>query len=277
MSTLKCEQGISEKLGVGLGLVAATIGLLVITACSTSSNKQAIIAFTEQALAIEQQRNERAENPRGSFDRGLTARNYVEYIANLKVKLIALDSPKETQVIKDTLIEIYLQEQSSIRLVYQPPLFGCETKSFYRCQGENVWEGFYPRITRYNYDKYEEIDRQGYGSPWARAQCLRAQVYDNWQGILMNNGIDTAKFQPLETEEQMLGRIYSELGLSTRTAEETRSDYRKDGLPPKPTEEEIRSYYRKNFQTEPTEKQIWRIYRNLGLPGPTLKARKCAT
>jgi hypothetical protein len=232
----KCEQGIGEKLGVGIGLVAATIGLLVIAGCGAFSNKQAIIAFTEQALAIEQQRNERV----AAADRidpsmwSVTIPYYIGYIADLKVKLIALDSPKETQVIKDTLVEVYSQEQSSIRQVYQPPSFGCETRSslaLNRCRGENVWEGFYPYITKDNFGLYGPgVYPWGQAQPWVKAQCLRNRVYNNWLWILKKDGIDTAKFPllPLETHEQMLLRVYLNLKL------EPSDDIKKAALSPPP-------------------------------------------
>ena len=162
--------------------------------------------FTEQALAIEQQRNELAARAAqiASLRYVGVATKYAEDITPLKAKLIALDSPKETQVIKDTLIEVYSREQSSVRVAYRNNAY-CAAPAFggnsLLCGQEAYAEGFYPEITKDNVEArggYKGIGSQE-RITWVGAQRLRAEVYDKWRQILRGRGIDVVKFPILAT------------------------------------------------------------------------------
>jgi len=211
-------------------LVLLLIVLVPLTGCGSSkvdtevdTEREAIIAFTGEALQIEAQRAELMEYfvdvdtrygrlvqnfvMAEAFSGGVLPPYELSGFNTLHPLVMALDSPQPMQIIKESLIYIYKTEWEEFekgKTKWRESLKGKEE--------DYLWEfGVYPDVTMDNLDYLKQEAAKPYSpdsgegllehsyfqhkvdNEWYKLQSFRRDVYTQWAQILKDNGIDPAK------------------------------------------------------------------------------------
>lgn len=184
-----------------------------VAGCTVDTEREEIITFTQQALAIEAKRNDLMAFIAGH------ERNVIKWVASrfffpgapqgiikipsgpafelegmlsLRETALLLDCSQSMQVIKDALVYIYNSEINLAELEFQygeeySPLVPFFLKRF-----------VLPEVNQYNIElwqaKYESWQMPGISlfmnHPWVKLQLLRRDVYTRWAEILQEYDID---------------------------------------------------------------------------------------
>ena len=189
---------------VALALLLAACGPTAPTPTpipTVDPEREAILAFTREALEIEAQRSELVAwfatiepttlrffvrlflpgVPEGYYhDRGWGPAKDLEGMSALYRRILLLDSPQSMQAIKDSLNHIYDSEIEHGGLI---PEVTKDNLDYWKAKAAE----YPPYSTTYNY-YMARVD-----SSWGQLQALRRDVYTRWAQLLREHGIDPAK------------------------------------------------------------------------------------
>lgn len=196
---------------------------------TASTERDAILAFTREALAIEAGRDElmkyfvTARTQLGifaqraiierSFNLGVRPNAYkyvppagLEGMASLQSKLVLLASPRPLQPVKDALVSVYSSEiqlhqsqRESDKLYEQSKVSQPYLNSF---PETFIW----PEVTKDNIQYWDQLAKSGSDtvsgqdyqrkleSRWVQVQKLRRDTYIRWSETLKQYGVDPQKY-----------------------------------------------------------------------------------
>jgi len=164
---------------------------------SISSSEEAMIAFTEQALGIEDEHNQIIAKYASYISPLRSGTQYAWEISLLANRIVLLDCPQSLQPIKDALLRSYDMESKATEVEKDFWL-----DAHYDVRGNlQAYElrmtehsDFYPAIDIHNVQSLSEDDwRRTMYPTWVEAQMFRLEVYDRWKEILEQYDIDLRK------------------------------------------------------------------------------------